>query len=47
MALSAGSLDEIIKPEKRDSWCQVKRQWFPRTDDSVQAAYDKRTPGLN
>ncbi|XP_063687079.1 uncharacterized protein LOC134820563 [Bolinopsis microptera] len=46
MALAADTLDELIKPELRQDWTQIKLQWFPRTDTEEHAAYDRRTPGL-
>jgi len=45
MALSGTTLDELVKPELRDEWSNIKDQWFPRTDTAEHAAYDKRTPG--
>ena len=42
MALSAESLDELIKPEDQDEWFIVKQTRFPRPSHK---AYDKRTPG--
>ena len=41
MALSAESLEEVIKPHLRQA---EKKDWFPR--EGQYAAYDKRTPGL-
>ena len=44
MALSAESLEELIKPELRKEWGPVKQTWFPR-EDAEHSLYDKRTPG--
>ena len=41
MALSATSLDEVIKPDMQQRFQMEKKNWFPRDD-----TYDKRTPGL-
>ena len=46
MALSAGSLEEVIKPEMQQRYQMEKKNWFPRTDTPQLAAYDKRMPGL-
>ena len=46
MALSAGSVEEVIKPEMQQHYQMEKKNWFPRTDTPQLAAYDKRTPGL-
>ena len=45
MALSGETLDELVKPELKEEWEQIKHQWFPRTDTPENAAYDRRTPG--
>ena len=45
LALSADSLDELVKPELREEWTDTKRKVFPRTDTPENTAYDKRTPG--
>ena len=45
MALSGESLDELIKPDMRQEWQDIKHDWFPRTDTPENEAYDKRTPG--
>ena len=44
MALSAATLEEIIKPHMLEQYHQEKHLWFPR--EGIHAAYDKRTPGL-
>ena len=44
MALSAESLEEVIKPHLRQRFEAEKKDWFPR--EGQYAAYDKRTPGL-
>jgi hypothetical protein len=46
MALSAASLEEVIKPEMQQRYQLEKKNWFPHTDTPQLAAYDKRTPGL-
>lgn len=45
MALAAETMDELIQPQDREEWNRVKLRWFPRTDTTEHAAYDKRTPG--
>ena len=46
MALSAGNLEDVVKPHLQREFVHVKEQWFPRTDTRENAAYNKRTPGL-
>jgi hypothetical protein len=46
MALSAASLEEVIKPDMQQRYQMEKKNWFPRTDTPQLVAYDKRTPGL-
>ena len=46
MALSATSLEEVIKPEMQQRFRMEKKNWIPRDDTPEHAAYDKRTPGL-
>ena len=46
MAISAPTLDELVKPEKRAEWETIKHQWFPRTDTQEHVAFDRRKPGL-
>ena len=43
MALSANTLDELVKVSLRDEWSSVTKKWFPRTDEHQD--FDKRTPG--
>ena len=43
LALSAESLDELIKPKDETEWKVIKQQRFPRPEHK---AYDKRTPGM-
>ena len=45
MALSAKTLDEVVKPELKEEWNNNKHKWFPRSDTPENAAYDLRTPG--
>ena len=40
LACSAKTLEEVIKPEMREKYEEVKSDWFPSN------AYEKRTPGL-
>ena len=44
IALSADTLEDVIKPNLRQVY--DIENCFPRTDNPVHAAYDKRTPGL-
>ncbi|KAI8511991.1 hypothetical protein Bbelb_110910 [Branchiostoma belcheri] len=46
IAISVDKLDDVIKPELRDEYEREKHLWFPRTDSPVNAAFDRRTPGL-
>jgi len=46
MALSATSLEDVIKPDVHQRYQMEKKNWFPRTDTPEHTAYDKRTPGL-
>jgi len=46
MALSAPTLEEVIKPDMLEEYHREKHLWFPRTDTPEHAAHDKRTPGL-
>ena len=46
IALSADTLEEVMKPDQRHVYDIVRKNWFPRTDTPEHAAYDKRTPGL-
>ena len=45
MALSADSLDDVIKPGLENEWFEEKKRWFPRTDTPENIQHDKRTPG--
>ncbi len=45
MALSGQTLDEVVKPDMKQDWDEVKKSWFPRDDTAENQAYDKRTPG--
>ena len=45
VALSADSLEEVIRPEMRERYQQEKHQWFPRDDTPEHVAYDKRKQG--
>ena len=42
MALSAGSLEEVIKPEMQQRYQMEKKNWFPRTATPQLEAYDNR-----
>ena len=46
MAIAGDSVEELVKPERREEFEGVKDQWFPRNDTPEHTAYDKRTPGL-
>jgi hypothetical protein len=39
MALSATSLEEVIKPDMQQRLQMEKKNWFPRDDTPEQAAY--------
>ena len=45
MALSGESLDNLVKPDMKQEWEEVKNSWFPRTGTAEHRAYDKRKPG--
>jgi len=42
MALSAGSFDDIVKPEKREEYHRCKWDWLVNPDDAMA----KRRPGI-
>ena len=46
MAISANTIDDIIKPDMKAKFETEKHLWFPRTDTEEHAAYDKRKAGL-
>ena len=46
IALAGESLEDLIKPNLRETFSQEKTQWFPRDDTAEHKRYDKRTPGL-
>ena len=46
LAISGESLDELIRPDKREVYETEKIDWFPRDDTDAHKAFDKRTPGL-
>ena len=46
MAISAPTLDELVKPELKSEWDNTKNECFPRTDTPHHPAIDRRTPGL-
>ena len=54
IAFARDTIDECVKPERRDDWLFEKSEWFSRTDDSQivfdgqvipYSQWDKRTPG--
>lgn len=45
MALSAETLDDVIRHDMRETWAIEKAKWFPREDTETNIAFDKRTPG--
>ena len=46
MAISADTIEEVVKPDLLSEWVANKHKWFPRTDTEENFQYDKRTPGL-
>jgi len=46
LACTAGSIEEVIKPDMMEIYKKEKNLWFPRDDTEEVAKYDKRTPGL-
>lgn len=46
MSLAGDSLEELVKPEKKEEFTATKYQWFPRHDIPGNAAFDKCKPGL-
>lgn len=46
IAISGNSVEELVRPELKEVFKQDRCNWFPRTDSTANAAYDKRTPGL-
>lgn len=45
IAISAHTLDEVIKPELWEEWQKEKYNWFPRDDTEENKKYDMRKPG--
>ena len=45
-SISGECLEDVIRPEMRQKFQDVKHQWLPRDDTAEHAAFDKRTPGL-
>jgi hypothetical protein len=46
IAISGESIEELVKPEMKDELENDKYNWFPRTDTTEHARYDKRKQGL-
>ena len=46
IALSADTLEEVIRPDLRQLYDIEKKNWFPSTDTPEHVAYDKRTSRL-
>jgi len=46
LALSATSLDDVIRPSLTENFQRIKYTWSPRTDTPEANAYTRRTPGL-
>ena len=46
MAISADTIEEVVKPDLLSEWVASKHKWFPRTDTEENIQFDKRTPGL-
>ena len=46
MAPAGDSVEELVKPKRKEEFQKVKSSWFPRRDTPENTADDKRTPGL-
>ena len=46
MSLAGNSLEELVRPDKKEEFAAVRHQWFPRHETAEHAAYDKRKSGL-
>ena len=46
MSFAGNSLEELIKPEKKEEFASTKHQWFHRNETPENAYYDKRKPGF-
>ena len=45
LALSADTIDEVVKPSHQEEWKRVKPNWICRQDTPEIEAFDLRTPG--
>ena len=46
IAISGESVEELVKPGLREAFENDKCNWFPRSDTTEHAKYDRRKPGL-
>ena len=46
IAISGESVEELVKPGLRAAFGNDKCNWFPRSDTTEHAKYDRRKPGL-
>ena len=46
MSLAGDSLEELVKPDKKEEFATVQHQWFSRHNTAEHAAFDKCKPGL-
>ena len=46
IAISGESIEELVKRGLREAFENDKCNWFPRTDTTEHAKYDRRKPGL-
>jgi hypothetical protein len=45
MACSAATIEEAVKPEKRQLYDQLMSQFLATNKDPFSSGYDQRTPG--
>ena len=46
ITISGESVEELVKPGLREAFESDKCNWFPRSDTTEHAKYDRRKPGL-
>lgn len=46
MSLAGDSMEDLVKPEKKEEFTATKHQWFPCNYTPENAAHDKHKPGL-
>ncbi len=46
IAISGESVEELVKPGLKEAFENDKCNWFPHSDTTEHAKYDRRKPGL-